>query len=192
MGTDRCVFVYLHGHVKLSQTSQCFIHIFWSIQSESEVTQSCLTLCDPWTVAHQAPSSMGFSRQEYWSGLPFPSPGDLPDPGIEPRSPTLQADALTSAPPGKPGVYKVPLNSGVIRSHCSCKSHQCVSESESEVTQLCPTLWDPVDYGLPGSSIHGILQARILEWVAISFSRESSQPRDRIWVSCIAGKHFTL
>ena len=45
---------------------------------------------------------MGFSRQEYWSGLPFPSPGDLPDPGIEPRSPTLQADALTSAPPGKP------------------------------------------------------------------------------------------
>ena len=45
---------------------------------------------------------MGFSRQEYWSGLPFPSPGGLPDPGIEPRSPTLQADALTSEPPGKP------------------------------------------------------------------------------------------
>ena len=48
----------------------------------------------PWTVAHQAPRSMGFSRQEYWSGLPFPSPGDLPDPGIEPRSPALQADAF--------------------------------------------------------------------------------------------------
>ena len=47
----------------------------------------------PWTVAHQAPPSMGFSRQEYWSGLPFPSPGDLPDPGIEPGSPALQADA---------------------------------------------------------------------------------------------------
>ena len=70
--------------------------------SESEVAQSCPTLCNPWTVAHQAPPSMGFSRQEYLSGLPFPSPGDLPDPGIEPRSPTLQADALTSAPPGKP------------------------------------------------------------------------------------------
>ena len=56
----------------------------------------------PWTVAHQAPPSMGFSRQEYWSGLPFPSPGDLPDPGIEPRSPALQVDALTSEPPGKP------------------------------------------------------------------------------------------
>ena len=66
---------------------------------ESEVAQSCPTLCDPWTVAHQAPLSLGFSRQEYWSGLPFPSPGDLPDPGIELRSPTLQADALTSAPP---------------------------------------------------------------------------------------------
>ena len=55
-----------------------------------------------WTVAHQAPPSMGFSRQEYWSGLPFPSPGDLPNPGIEPRSPAMQADALTSEPPGKP------------------------------------------------------------------------------------------
>ena len=55
----------------------------------------------PWTVAHQAPLSIAFSRQKYWSGLPFPSPGDLPDPGIEPRSPTLQADALTSEPPGK-------------------------------------------------------------------------------------------
>ena len=55
----------------------------------------------PWTIAHQAPPAMGFSRQEYWSGLPFPSPGDLPDLGIEPRSPALQADALTSEPPGK-------------------------------------------------------------------------------------------
>ena len=55
----------------------------------------------PWTVARQAPPSMGFSRQEYWSGLPFPSPGDLPNPGIEPRSPTLQADSLLSEPPGK-------------------------------------------------------------------------------------------
>ena len=71
-------------------------------ESESEVAQSCPTVCDPWTVAHQAPPSMGFSRQEYWCGLPFPSPGDLPNPGIKPRSPTLQADTLTSAPPGKP------------------------------------------------------------------------------------------
>ena len=59
-----------------------------------------------WTVAHQVPPSMGFSRQEYWSGSPFPSPGDLPDPGIKPKSPTLQADALTSEPPGKPDIKK--------------------------------------------------------------------------------------
>ena len=50
----------------------------------------------PWTVAYQAPPSMGFSRQECWSGLPFPSPGDLPDPGMEPGSPALQADSLPS------------------------------------------------------------------------------------------------
>ena len=56
----------------------------------------------PWTVAHQPPPSMEFSRQEYWSGLPFPSPGDLPDLGIEPGSPTLWADALPSEPPGNP------------------------------------------------------------------------------------------
>ena len=56
----------------------------------------------PWTVAHQAHPSMGFSRQEYWNGLPFPSPGDLPHPGIERWSPALQVDSLTSEPPGKP------------------------------------------------------------------------------------------
>ena len=54
----------------------------------------------PWTTAYEAPPSIGFSRQDYWSGLPFPSPGDLPDPGIEPRSPALQADALPSKSPG--------------------------------------------------------------------------------------------
>ena len=69
----------------------------------------------PWTVAHQAPLSMGFSRQEYWSGLPFPSPGDLPNPGMEPRSPALRADALTSEPPGKPILdYSQLINSVVI------------------------------------------------------------------------------
>ena len=62
----------------------------------------------------------------------------------------------------------------------------------SEVTQSCPTLCDPVDYSLPGSSIHGILQARILERVAISFSRGSSQSRDRTQVSRIAGRHNDL
>ena len=63
----------------------------------------------PWTVVYQASLSMGFSRQEYWSGLPFPSPGDLPDPGIKPRSPALQADALPSEPPGKPHQKTSPM-----------------------------------------------------------------------------------
>ena len=71
------------------------------VKSESEVAQSCLSLCDPWTAAHQVPPSMGFSRQEHWSGLLFPSPGDPPKMGIEPRSPTMQADSLPSEPPGK-------------------------------------------------------------------------------------------
>ena len=87
---------------------------------------------------------MGFSRQEYWSGLPFPSPGDLPDSGIEPGSPALEADALTSEPPGK------------------------IAAAKS--LQSCPTLGDPMDCSLPGFSIHGILQARVVEWGAIAFS----------------------
>ena len=66
------------------------------------VTKLCLTLATPQAVACQAPLSMGFSRQEYWSGLPFPSPGDLPDPGIKTRSPALQADSLPTELRGKP------------------------------------------------------------------------------------------
>ena len=62
------------------------------------VTKLCPTLVTPWTVACQVPLSMGFSRQEYWNGLPFPSPGDLPNPGIKPRSPALQADSLPIEP----------------------------------------------------------------------------------------------
>ena len=60
-----------------------------SVMSDSDI---------PWTVARQAPLSMEFSRQEYWNGLPFPTPGDLPNPGIEPRSPALQVDSLPSEP----------------------------------------------------------------------------------------------
>ena len=63
----------------------------------------------PWTVAHQAPPSIEFSRQEYWSGLPFPSPGDLPNPGIEPGFPAFQADALPFEPPGNPCIAKLRL-----------------------------------------------------------------------------------
>ena len=71
----------------------------------------------PWTAAHQAPLSMGFSRQEYWGGLPRPPPGDLPNPGIKPRSPALQADSFPSEPPGKPkniGVGSLTLFQGIF------------------------------------------------------------------------------
>ena len=69
--------------------------------SVSVKSLNCVQLfVTPWTVAHQAPLSMEFFRQEYWSGLPFPSPGDLPNPGIEPGSPALQTDALPPEPPG--------------------------------------------------------------------------------------------
>ena len=73
----------------------------------------------------------------------------------------------------------------------SCLTHALNIMPVSEVAQSCPTLCDPMDYSLPGSSIHGIFQVRVLEWVAISFSRGSSQPGDWIQVSCIAGRHFT-
>ena len=72
------------------------------------VSRSCPILVTPWTVAHQAPLSVGFPRQEYWNGLPFPSPGYLPDQGIEPKSPALQADFfLPSELQGIPEAFKV-------------------------------------------------------------------------------------
>ena len=81
------------------------------------------------TVARQASLSMEFPRQEYWSGLSFPSLGNIPGPEIEPKSPTLRADSLPSEPPRKP-------------------------ESFSSVTQLCPTLCDPMDRRVPGFPVH--------------------------------------
>ena len=78
------------------------IDISWS---EVKLLSRVQLFATPWTIAYQAPLSMEFSRQEYWSGLPFPSPGDLPDSGMEPRSPALQADALPSEPPGKPQIF---------------------------------------------------------------------------------------
>ena len=123
----------------------------------------------PRTAAHLAPLSVGFSSQEYWSGLPFPCPGDLPDPGIEPTSPVspvLQADSLPLNHWGSP-----------------TKARQRSQIPEVKVSPSCPTLCDPMDCSQPGSSVQGILQARILEWVAIPFSRGSSQPRDGTQVS---------
>ena len=71
-----------------------------------KVTQSCLTLCNPWAVVSQAPLSMEFSRQEYWSGLPCPLPADLPNPGIKLRSPTLRVESFPSKPTGSPRILE--------------------------------------------------------------------------------------
>ena len=73
------------------------------------VARSCPTLCNPMDYSPPGSSVMGFPRQDYWSGLPFPSPGDRPNPGIEPGSPALQADALSSEPPGKPLGYDMDI-----------------------------------------------------------------------------------
>ena len=118
----------------------CFSHVWL-----------CVTL---WTVACQASLSMGFSSQEYWSGLPCSPPGNLPDPGIE------SASLMFSCTGGRffttSTTWEAPMNP------CCCCCRQ--------VAQSCPTLWDPMDCSLPGFSVHGILQIRTLEWVAISFS----------------------
>ena len=76
--------------------------ITWKEKVKVKVLSHVHLFVTPWTITYQVPLSMGFSKQEYWSGLPFPSPGDLPNPGIEPRSLSLQADALPSESPGKP------------------------------------------------------------------------------------------
>ena len=90
-----------------------------------------------WTVAHQAPLSVGFARQESWSGLPFSSPGDLPNPGIEPEFPALGADSLPLAPPGK-----------------TCQRIKSFSVQFGSVSQLCQILCDPMNCSTPGLPVH--------------------------------------
>ena len=81
---------------------------------------------------------------------------------------------------------------GVIWAYVPCWIYRCKKVKWSEVTQSCPTLHDPMDCSLPGFSVHGIFQAIVLEWIAISFSRRSSRPRDQTRVSCIVDRHFTV
>ena len=148
---------------------------------------------------------MGFSRQEYWSELPCLPPGDLPNPEIEPRFPTFQADSLPSEPPRKPkntGVGSLSLLQGIfltqksnqgflyyrqILYHLSYQGSPIFINQFRLVTQSRLTLCDPMDY-----TVYEILQASVLEWVAVPFSRRSSQPRDRTQVSYIVGGFFTI
>ena len=129
-----------------------------------------------WTIAHQNPLSMGFLRQEYWNVLPFPSPGDLPDAGIEPVCPACQGHSLPPSLQGSP-----------VWVHAAA-----AAAAAAKSLQSCPTLCNPIDSSPPGSPVPGILQARTLEWVAISFTRGSSLPRDRTQVSRIVGRCFTI
>ena len=107
---DKEVVVYKHNGILLSRKKECI----WVSSNEVDEPRTYYTKRGKWSrsvvsdslrphglLAYQDPPSMGFSRQECWSGLPFPSPGDLPNPGIEPGSPALQADVLPSEPPGK-------------------------------------------------------------------------------------------
>ena len=158
---------------------------------------------------------MGFSRQGYWSGWPFSSSVDLPDPWIRPRSLVLQVDSLPTELPGKPTEplltpsslhpfsFKVPslllqmgtkfsfhwiLFSVSIVCVCVCvcvymRAHMCVLSR----FWLFVTLCDSLNFSLPGSSVHGIFQARILEWVTSSYSEGSSPPRDQTCISCVSG-----
>ena len=109
--------------------------LLWALDTSSERvrTQSCLTLCDPMDyIAHQTPWSTGFSRQEYWSGLPFPPPGDLPDPGNEPASPALQAGSL---PPSHQGKRTVAEGVGFKERPMSWQGLPCWPEADHSLSE---------------------------------------------------------
>ena len=174
----------------------------------------------------------GILQAKYWSGLPFPSPEDLPDPGIETRSLALRADSWQGQFPQYSGLGPTKeeaksLQVSMLRlsamlllllllllSHFSrvrlCATPQTAAHQappslgfsrqeqwsglpfpspmrESKVAQSCPTLSDPMDCSLPGSSIHGIFQARVLEWVVIAFSRLSAILRLKCQLSVCNG-----
>ena len=150
----------------------------------------------PRTVAHQAPLSMGFSRREYWVGCLAHLQGIFPTQGSNLRLLHLlhwQAGSLPLAPPGKPltvisecyyvATYRAVYMGLWFFSIYSTPLLSLIKITKVLVAQLCATLCNPMDCSLPSSSVHGILQARILEWVAILFSRGSSWPRDGAWVN---------
>ena len=153
-------FISSHGHLTIwnHKNSACVLSSFSRVQ-----------LCNYTDCSRQAPLSMGFSRQEYWSGLPCPPPGVLPDTGIRPMSlvsPALAGGFFTTS-----AIFK----------------YSTIKYFERERSHSRNFYYSP-----SGSSVHGILQARILQLVAIYFSRESSWHRDWTWVFCIAGRFSTI
>ena len=134
---------------------------------------SCVWLfVPPWTVTHQSPLSMGFSRQEHWSGLPFPSPGDLPHPGIKPRSPALHVDSLPSEPPEKPLLHD---SSGIFMEASSWKRNWLLTQFF-----WAPSLPWRVRSGdetskLPEPSSLIVFRARLANTSTASFSRDEAE-----------------
>ena len=149
-----------------------------------------------WTVARQTPLFMAFPRQGYWSGLPFPSPGDLPNPGIEPTSSALMGGFFTIwATREAPAVSYVCVCVYIYMCVCVCIYIYFYDVSKNHwvlIAQSCQTLCDPMNCNSAVSSVPEILQARILQWVALPFSRGSSRPRGWTWVSCMADRFFTV
>ena len=114
----------------------------WKKRKKVKLLNHVQLFAIPWTILYQAPPSMGFSRQEYWSGLPFPFPRYFPDPGIEPRSPALQADALPSEPPGRRTPAECPiiqLNSDTIYPKIASDSQ--VDGSAHKTAPPTPSSW---------------------------------------------------
>ena len=148
------------------------------MKSESQVAQSCPTLCDPVDCSPPGSSVHGIlqARILEWVAISFSRGSSRPR--VKPASSELPALAG--------GLFTTTITWEALTQLCVCV---CVCVL---VAQSCPFLCNPMDCSPPGSSIHGILQARILKWVAISFSRGSSQPRDQTQVSRIAGRRFNL
>ena len=144
----------------------------------------------PLIIAHQPPLSMDFSKQEYWSGLSIPSPGDFPTQGSNPGLPHCRRILYCLSHQGRSILaqlsFRKPLQISTYKEKKLKKWCCCL------VTKSCPTLCNSMDCSPLGSSVHGILQARILEWVAIPFTRASSWPRDWTQVCCITGRFFNV
>ena len=128
--------------------------------SELVKSLSCVQLfATPWTVAYKDPLSMEISRQEYCSGLPFPAPGDLPNPGIESKSPTLQADALQFEPPGKFHIYTLPYVKYQGFPGCAVVKNPPVNAGDTGTISAFRKIpwsrkWQPTSVFLPGK-LHG-------------------------------------
>ena len=231
---DPCMFM-----LTLLETGTCLL------TKGRWVNRKTKTESAPWTAVSRLFCPQGFSRQEYWSGLPCPPPGYLPNPGIKPRYLALQADSLLSEPAGKPWEYKRGVKvrrgkhnmqnqaegwastrdfllrkgwrltgsmgemqgdggrslcmegiGGLVASVCRMSCYLVrwnLSYKWKDCIYICicvcsvmSSLCDPIDYRPPGSSVHGIFQARITEWVAMPHSRGSSWPRDPTLVSCVS------